>query len=117
VYYRKAASVQFLWAKGLNAKDIHEEVFPVYCGKSWIEKFSQGRSEVTDDAQPGRPVEIATEATVPWIKELILADRRIMIDSVATALGCSHDLAYGIMHDCLEFLKVCAWRLPRELKD
>jgi hypothetical protein len=21
------------------------------------------------------------------------------------------------MHDCLEFLKVCAWRLPRELKD
>jgi hypothetical protein len=23
----------FLWAKGLNAKDIHEEMFPVYVGK------------------------------------------------------------------------------------
>jgi hypothetical protein len=83
-------------------------MFPVYSGKclsrkavhSWVDKFSQGRSRVTDDAQPGNPVEIATEATVQWVKELILADRRIMIDSVATALGCSHGLAYSIMHDC-----------------
>jgi hypothetical protein len=25
--------VVFLWAKGLNAKDIHKEMFPVYGGK------------------------------------------------------------------------------------
>jgi hypothetical protein len=25
--------VSFLWAKGLNAKDIHKEMFPVYDGK------------------------------------------------------------------------------------
>jgi hypothetical protein len=25
--------VHFLWAKGLNAKDIHKEIFPVYNGK------------------------------------------------------------------------------------
>jgi hypothetical protein len=30
----------------------------------WVEKFSEGRSKVTDDAQPGRPVETVTEATV-----------------------------------------------------
>jgi hypothetical protein len=23
----------FLWAKGLNAKDVHKEMFPTYCGK------------------------------------------------------------------------------------
>jgi hypothetical protein len=39
-----------------------------------------------------------------------------MIDSVATALGCSHGLAYSIMHDLLKFRKVCARWLPRELK-
>jgi hypothetical protein len=41
-----------LWAKGLNAKDIHKETFPVYGGKSlsstavhnWVEKVSQGRT-------------------------------------------------------------------------
>jgi hypothetical protein len=46
-----------LWAKDLNAKDIHKEIFPVYGGKclsrkavhNWVEKFSQGHSKVTDD--------------------------------------------------------------------
>jgi hypothetical protein len=49
--------VRFLWAKGLNLKDIHKEMFPVYGGKclsrkavhNWVEKFSQGRSKITDD--------------------------------------------------------------------
>jgi hypothetical protein len=33
------------------------------------------------------------------VEELSRADGRITIDSVATALGCSHGLAYSIMHD------------------
>jgi hypothetical protein len=53
-----------LWAKGLNAKDIHKEIFPVYGGKClsckvvhyWVEKFSQGRSKVPDDARPDAEV-------------------------------------------------------------
>jgi hypothetical protein len=47
-----------------------------------------------------------TEATVQQVEELIRVDRRIMIQSVATALGFSHDLAYSIMHDHLKFWKV-----------
>jgi hypothetical protein len=39
--------VRFLWAKEINAKDIHEEMFSVYCGKclsrkaihNWVEDF------------------------------------------------------------------------------
>jgi hypothetical protein len=54
----------FLWAKGLNAEDIHKEMCPVYAGKclsrkavhNWVEKFSQGRSIVADDARPGAEV-------------------------------------------------------------
>jgi hypothetical protein len=52
--------VRFLFAKRLNAKVIHKEMFPVYVGKclpckavhNWVEKLSQGRLKVTDDAQP-----------------------------------------------------------------
>jgi hypothetical protein len=58
-----------LWAKGLNAKDIHKEVFPVYSGKcfprkavhDWVNKFSQGRSKFGDD--PRRSAEV-TESRV-----------------------------------------------------
>jgi hypothetical protein len=54
--------VSFLWAKGPSAKNIHNEMCPVYGGKclsckavhNWVEKFSQGRLKVADDAQPGR---------------------------------------------------------------
>jgi hypothetical protein len=50
--------VCFLWAKGLNVKDIHKEIFPVYRGQclsynvvhNRVNKFSQGRSKVADDA-------------------------------------------------------------------
>jgi transposase len=106
--------VRFLWAKGLNAKDI-QKIFPVYDGMRlpykavhiWVEKLSQGCSKVADDAQPGRPAETATEATVQRVEELIPADSRIMTKNVATALGCSHGLAYSIMQDRLKFQKVC----------
>jgi hypothetical protein len=44
--------------------DVHKGMFPVYRGKclsrkavhNWVEKFSQGRSEVVDDARPGAEV-------------------------------------------------------------
>jgi hypothetical protein len=56
--------VCFYGQKGLNAKDTHKEMFYVYGGKclshkavyKWVEKFSQRRSKVTDDARPGAEV-------------------------------------------------------------
>jgi hypothetical protein len=60
MYYRRGEfCFAFLWAKGLNAKDIHKEMFPVYGGKcfwriavhNWVEKFFQGRSKVADYAR------------------------------------------------------------------
>jgi transposase len=111
----------FLWVKGRNAKDIHIEIFPVYCGKclslkvihNLVEKFSQRNSKVADDARPGRPVEVASEAAAQRLEELIRADRRVTIDSVTTALGCPHGLAYSVMRGRLKFRKVCArWVCP-----
>jgi hypothetical protein len=48
-------------ANVLNAKDIRKEMSPIYGRKcltrkavhNWVEKFSQGRSNVADDARPG----------------------------------------------------------------
>jgi hypothetical protein len=47
---KQRSVVRFLWAKGLNAKDIHNEMFPVYSGKcllrnedhNGVEKFFRG---------------------------------------------------------------------------
>jgi hypothetical protein len=65
--------------RGTQCKGIHKEVFPIYDGKClllkaiyiWVKKFSQGHLKDVDDARPGHPVEIATEATVQRMEELI----------------------------------------------
>jgi hypothetical protein len=51
------------------------------------------------------------------MEELIRSDRRITIDSVATAIVCSHSLAHNIIHDRSKFRNVCATWLPREMRD
>jgi hypothetical protein len=59
---KQRSGVRFLWAKGLNAKDFHKEMFPVYIWKcfscktvhNWVEKFSEGRSKVAYDARQVR---------------------------------------------------------------
>jgi hypothetical protein len=102
-----------------------KNIFLVYGGKCvsrkavhiWVEKLSQVRSIVADGALLGWPVEMETEATVQRVEKFIRAHRSITIDSVSTALGCSHHLAYSIMHDRLKFWEVCAGCVPRELKN
>jgi hypothetical protein len=66
---KQRSVVRFLRAKGLNAKDIHKEMFPLYGGKclspkafhNWVKKFYQGRSKVADDA---RSVAVMAETLV-----------------------------------------------------
>jgi hypothetical protein len=65
--------VRFMWAKGLNVKNIHKEMFHVYGGKclprkavhNWTEKFSQGREKVADDAR------IVAEVSETTVKRLL----------------------------------------------
>jgi hypothetical protein len=48
----------FLWAKELNANDIHNKMFPVYSRKcpsckavhNWVKKFPEGCLKIADDA-------------------------------------------------------------------
>jgi hypothetical protein len=108
------------------------ELFPLYSGKclpckavhNLVEKFSQGRSKVEDDAWPGRPVEILAEATVQQMEELIRADRRM--DNYRQCSNCTRlfpCLAYSIMHDQLKFWKYAHggcpdnWRTEKKLTE
>jgi hypothetical protein len=62
----KRSVVRCLWVKGLNAKDIHKEMFLVTVGSVYRVKRSQLGREILSRTfeNPGRPVENATEATV-----------------------------------------------------
>ncbi|XP_023720120.1 protein GVQW3-like [Cryptotermes secundus] len=106
--------VQFLWAKGMESKHIHKEMLPITGEKclsrqavyNWVQKFSEGRTHIEDEHCVGRPTEIATEENVQRVEDLIRADRRVTIDTIATSIGCSHGMAYLKKHDKLGFHKV-----------
>ncbi|GFQ95187.1 uncharacterized protein TNCT_333061 [Trichonephila clavata] len=50
-------------------------------------------------------------------EELIRANERVAVDNITTAMRCSHGLACSIMHDRLNFQKVCAHWVSRQLTE
>ena len=64
--------VRFLWAKKMEAKDIHKEMLPMYgehclshqAVHNWVQKFSEGRTSIKDEHRGSRPVETATPETL-----------------------------------------------------
>ena len=105
------AVVRFLWAKGRPSKDIHKEMLSVYgerclshkAVRNWVEKFNKGRSHLEDDERAGRPVEIATDAAVNQVDDLIKSNRRLSLVELAAKIGCSKGLAFTIVHDRLQY--------------
>jgi len=77
--------VGFLWAKKMEAKDIHKEMLPMYgehclsrlAVHNWVQKFSEGRTSIEDEHQAGRPVEIATPEMLQRVEDIIRAERRV----------------------------------------
>ncbi|KAG8224663.1 hypothetical protein J437_LFUL005105 [Ladona fulva] len=94
--------VLFLWPKNMTAKDIHKEMLAMYSEHclscqaihNWVQKFSEGRT-----------MEISMPEMLQRVEDIVRADRRVTIDAVATAIGCSHGQAYNMMHEGLGFHK------------
>ena len=115
--------VWFLWAKDMAAKDTHKEMLTMYSEHclscqavhNWVQMFLEARTSFEDKHRVGRPVETATPATLQRVKDIIQADRRVTIDAAATAIGCSHGQAYNMMHEWLDFHKVCSHWVPCQL--
>jgi len=82
---------------------------------NWVQKFSEGRTSIEDEHRAGRPVEIATPETLQRVEDIIRAKRRVTVDAVATAIGCSRGQAYNMMHEGLGCHKVSSRWVPRQL--
>jgi len=76
---KQHAVIRFLWAKGLNANEIHSEMHPVYGDKCfmrsathfWCTKFVHGRESIADKEQPVRHIVVTTDATIVAIDAFI----------------------------------------------
>ena len=94
------AVICYLGLKSLTLKKIHEDLVvtlgenaPSYSMvKKWDAEFNRSRDNLEDNLPHRRkPVTITTQETIAKIRDIIMADRRVMEYSIATELGISQD--------------------------
>jgi hypothetical protein len=105
--------IRFLWEEGLPGGQIHQRMCAQYGDNAlshkvvceWTEMLKNGRMSVTDAERLGHPTTV------------ILQNRRVTINEIAKQLNISIGSAYSVVHDNLQFHKVCARWVPKELRD
>jgi hypothetical protein len=76
-----------------------------------------GRTSVTDDERSGRLSTSTTEENTERVQVMILDNRRVTIDEVAYHLLISHGSVHEIIHSRLDFHKVRARWVPKQLTE
>jgi len=83
----------------------------------WVERFQNGRQNVSDEHRRGRSVSVATGTVKQQIEQRIRDYRRVTIDEIAIEFNISHGSAYNIVHNDLGYRKVCSRWVARQLSD
>lgn len=119
------AVIRFFNAEGLSGAEIHSRMSKVYGSKcmnsrnvyKWMERFNTGHETVVDRKRSGRPVTASTPSTVSRVESLVMSDRRLTVEDIATQLSISIGTAHKILKQDLLLTKVsCRW-VPRMLTD
>jgi len=63
---------------------------------------------MTHEEGAGRLSTSTTDEKIQQAQEMVLANRRVAINEVACSLQISHGSSYQIIHDELDFHKICA---------
>jgi hypothetical protein len=80
-----------------------------------IEMYKNGCTSVTDGERSGHPTTATTTQNEERAREPILQNRRVTVDEIAKQMNISIGSAYSVVHDNLQFHKVCARWIPKEL--
>jgi hypothetical protein len=79
--------------------------------------FTSGRTNVTDAKHLGRLSTSTTGEKQEEARAIILSDRRVTIEKIASQLGINRGSGYSLVHDNLEFHKVSARWVPAYLTE
>jgi hypothetical protein len=113
--------IRFLWAEGARGAEINthlcaqygDNALPCQSVHEWIEIFTS----VTDAKHLGRLSTSTTGEKQEEARAVILSDRRVTIEKIATQQGNSQGSGYSLVHEKLEFHKVSARWVPTYLTE
>jgi hypothetical protein len=81
----------------------------------WTRKLINGISSVTDSPRPGQAHRVLTPEAIAAVETIVMKNRHLTVNEIAAHLDMSHGLAHHIVHDILQFRKVSARWVPRQL--
>jgi len=74
-----------------------------------------GISSVTDSPRPGQAHRVVTSEAITAVEAIMKKNRRVTVNEIAAHMDKSHGSAHRIIHDILQFHKVSARWVPRQL--
>jgi len=81
----------------------------------WTRKFMNGLSSVTDSPRPGQAHRVVTSEATAAVEVIVKENRRVTVNEIAAHMDKSNGSAQRIVHDILQFHKVSARWVPRQL--
>ena len=115
--------IEYLLKKGLNAKEIHEDMVktdsecaPSYATvKRWVIEFKHGRESLKDNDRCGAPVTVKTPEKISEVLAMVMKDSRFTVRHIGETLGLTSTTVYEILKNDLQMTKVSARWVPRLL--
>jgi len=115
--------IRFLRSEGVKPIEIHRRTEVQYGDAclslqqeyEWSRKFLNGFSSVTDSPRPGQAHRVVTPEAITAFEAIVKENRRLTVHEIAAHLDMSHGSAHHVVHDVLQFHKVSARWVPRQL--
>jgi hypothetical protein len=79
--------------------------------------FKNGHTNVTDAERSGHPNTSTTSQNEERARELILQNRRVIVNNIAKQQNISIGSAYSVVHFNLQFHKMCVSLVRKKLTD
>ena len=117
--------IRFLHLRGVTPIEIHRQLKET-CGdsvmdvskvRSWVRLFKEGRTSCANEKKQPRPRTSRSADIVERVEKLVLEDRRMTVEQIASRVGISVGSAHTILHVDLKMKKVSSRWVPRMLTD
>jgi len=115
--------VRLLSIEGVKSIEIHRRMKFQYGDTcllpqqlyEWTWKFMNGISSVTESPRPGQAHRVVTPEAIAAVEAIMKENPRVTVNEIAAHLDMSHGSAHHIFYDVLQFHKVSARWVPRQL--